>query len=99
MAPGGSAHVVAQASMFDRYQFDEDRAGFYYVEDPACRRSKGAANNDNKQVGFFNGEGSLPYFLVFGEDEITYERMLFETTASIARGTPTWGQRGKVATE
>ena len=84
--------------MFDRYQFDEDRAGFYYVEDPDCRKAK-ELDHTKKHVGFYNGEGAIPYHLTFGKDEIPYDRMIYEVTASIARGTPKWGQRAKVATE
>jgi hypothetical protein len=84
--------------MFDRYQFDEDRAGFYYVEDPECLKGL-ELDHKKPHIGFFNGEAAIPYYLVVGDDEIPYERMIYETNASIARGTPKWGQRAKVATE
>ena len=33
----GSLELFNQLAMVDRYNFDDHRAGFYYVEDPACR--------------------------------------------------------------
>ena len=34
----GSLELFTKLAVVDRYKFDDNRAGFYYVEDPACRK-------------------------------------------------------------
>ena len=53
--------------MFDRYHVDQDRAGFFYVEDPECRKQM-KLDPEKRYIVFYNGEASIPSYLTVGED-------------------------------
>ena len=48
--------------MIDRYQFDEQRIGFYYNEDESCRKERGL-DKDKSYIVWYNGEYSEPYIV------------------------------------
>ena len=62
---GGKAEVLNRVSMADRYNFDEQRLGFYWNSDPDCRRDR-RLNEDSNYIVFFNGENSIPLVLLLG---------------------------------
>ena len=37
LSTDGKAKLINKFSMVDRYQYDQQRAGFYYNSDPDCR--------------------------------------------------------------
>ena len=92
----GIADIFNTASMIDRYNFDEQRVGFYYNDDPECRELR-SLEKDEKYYVFYNGENSVPFILQVGLDKIDLPRLMFETTAGVVKGTPRWGQRANAA--
>ena len=90
---GGNADTLPTVSMIDRYKFDDQRAGFFYNSDPECRKERDL-DPEKSYVIMYNGENGIPFKLTIGEDEIDVDRLLFETTMMITRGTPRWSQRG-----
>ena len=96
LKPGGEAESFSQASMVDRYNFDEQRVGFFYNDDPECR-TKRDLEGDKKYIVFYNGENSIPLVLELGLDNIEVSRLIYETTIGVVKGTPRWGQRAQSA--
>ena len=90
MKKDGPANVFNIASMIDRYQFDEQRVGFYYNSEPECREKRGL-DKDKSYIIFYHGENSVPYILTMGQDRVDVPRLAFETTAGVVKGTPRWG--------
>ena len=68
----GSAEILNTMAMVDRYNFDQQRAGFYYNSDPKCR-SEHDLEEEKKYVVYYNGVNSLPYHLTLDEDFINFE--------------------------
>ena len=92
LKPEGTAELLNTMAMVDRYNFDQQRAGFYYNSDPKCR-SEHDLEEDKKYVVYFNGVNSLPYHLTLDEDYINFEQLMFTLNTSIVKGTPRWSQR------
>lgn len=88
----GTAEILNSMAMVDRYNYDQQRAGFYYNSDPKCR-SEHDLEEDKKYVVYFNGVNSLPYHLTLDEDYINFEQLMFTLNTSIVKGTPRWSQR------
>ena len=76
--------------MFDRYHVDQDRAGFFYVEDPECRKQM-KLDPEKRYIVFYNGEYSIPSFIVVGEDFLDAQRITYELTVNTIKGKPYWG--------
>lgn len=92
----GAVEAFAEASMYDRFTFDEQRVGHFYNTDPECRRLRDLDPETNYLI-IYNGEGSLPFVLTIGKDNIDLNRIIYETTVGVVRGTPRWTQRAKQA--
>ena len=82
--------------MIDRYEFDEQRIGYFYNSDPECRKARDL-DEDKSYVVFFNGEESIPYILEVTEEGIETSRLLYENAVRAVNGTPMWGSRAKSA--
>jgi len=76
--------------MVDRYNFDEQRVGFFYNADPECRKARDL-DPKKKYIVIFNGENSIPSILEFGKDNIDLNRLFYEVTVGSVKGTPRWG--------
>ena len=76
--------------MYDRFTFDEQRVGHFYNTDPECRRLRDLDPETNYLI-YYNGEGSLPFVLTIGKDNIDINRMIYESTVGAVRGSPRWG--------
>jgi len=96
LAKGGPVDFFAKASMVDRFNFDEQRVGFFYVEDPECRRLRDL-DPEKSFIVIYNGENSIPFILEIGKDEVDLARLIFEINTGIVKGTPRWGQRANTA--
>lgn len=57
---GGIAHDLEYVSQIDRYNFDEQRIGFFYNDDPECAKSNGL-NDEKKWLVLYNGEKTTPH--------------------------------------
>ena len=82
--------------MIDRYEFDEQRIGYFYNSDPECRKARDL-DEDKSYVVFFNGEESIPYILEVKEEGIETSRLLYENAVRAVNGTPMWGSGAKSA--
>ena len=76
--------------MYDRYSFDEQRVGFFYNEDPECRKLRGLEEH-KKYIILFNGENSIPIVLEIDKDEVSLSLLIREVTLGVVKGTPRWG--------
>ena len=93
---GGRAHKLNEASMVDKFKFDLQRNGFFYNEDPECRKARDL-EEDKSYIVWYNGENSIPYIIEIGEEPIEVHRILYETTIRTVLGSPMWGQRANSA--
>ena len=93
---GGIADFFSKASMVDRFNFDEQRVGFFYTEDAECRRLRDL-DVDKNYIVIYNGENSVPFILELGKDELNLGRMVHEINTGVVKGTPRWGQRAHSA--
>lgn len=83
--------------MIDKYQFDEARNGFFYNEDPECRKLRGL-DETKPYIVWYNGENSIPYIIELQDDSpVAAHRLLYETTVRTVKGSPRWGQRANSA--
>lgn len=83
--------------MIDKYQFDEQRNGFFYNEEPECRKLRGL-EEEKSYIVWYNGDSSIPFILeLVDEAPIDTHRLLYETTIRAVKGTPRWGQRANSA--
>ena len=56
---GGKFEWLEKVSMIDRFNYDEQRIGFYYNQDPACRAQFEIDGVEDALVSF-NGYNSVP---------------------------------------
>jgi hypothetical protein len=56
---GGIAEILVNVSMVDRYNFDQQRVGFYYNNEPECLKENDL-EQDKRYIVFYNGENSIP---------------------------------------
>ena len=64
--------------------------GFWYNEDPECRKAR-QLDEDKKYLVFFHGENSVPFILEVGEDKFDLPRLMHEVSVGVVKGTPRWG--------
>ena len=89
-----SVEIIAK---YDRYIFDAQRVGFYWNDDPECRKRFNL--EEGNWVVMFNGEYSeQPIGIEIDEDHKAkpddLDRMI---TESIVKATPMWGKRAHKA--
>ena len=89
---GGSLALFEELAKVDRYNFDDQRAGFYYVEDSACR-TEHDLDDDKNYIVFFNGENSIWNHIEVTPDSVNFEQLMFTLNTSIVKGTARWSQR------
>ena len=89
---GGSLELFEQLAMVDRYNYDDQRAGFYYTEDAACR-TEHDLDDEKSYIVFFNGENSIWNHIEVSEDNAHFEQLMFTLNTSIVKGTARWSQR------
>ena len=87
---GGRVAQLNETSLIDKYKFDVQRSGFFYNEDPECRKARDL-DGDKPYIVWFNGENSVPYIIEIKEEPIEVHRLLYETTVRTVLGTPMWG--------
>ena len=68
----GTAELLKQLAMVDRYNFDHQRAGFYVNSEASCL-GEHDLEAGKKYIVFFNGENSIPQHLTVDEDFINFE--------------------------
>ena len=93
---GGRVHSLNDASMIDKYKFDIQRTGFFYNEDPECRKER-ELEGDKPYIVWYNGVNSVPFIIEIADEPISLHRVLYETTIRSVLGTPMWGQRANSA--
>ena len=81
-----------ELSMMDRYNFDEQRVGFFYNEDPNCAKELYDLDPQKVYIVFAMGDAK-PEIMVVNEDDITLQQMIFTMNTQIVKATPKWGQR------
>ena len=79
LGPTGKVHALQEASMLDKYKFDQQRAGFFFIEDPECRKIR-SLEEDKQYIVWYNGASSIPYIIEIQDEPITTHRLMFETT-------------------
>ena len=89
---GGSLELFEQLAKVDRYNFDDQRAGFYYTEDAACR-TEHDLDDEKSYIVFFNGENSIWNHIEVTPDTVNFEQLMFTLNTSIVKGTARWSQR------
>ena len=92
----GPMELLKSVAMADRYSHDEQKVGFWYVEDPECRKTRDLDVNKN-YIGLYNGDNSIPTIFEVVKDEVDIQEILMELNVAIVKGTPRWGQRGMSA--
>ena len=60
--------------MLDRYKWDDQRAGFFYNDEPECREARDL-DPEKSYIVMYGGENSIPFKLTIGEDDIGIERL------------------------
>ena len=94
---GGKFEWLEKVSMIDRFNYDEQRIGFYYNQDPACRAQFEIDGVEDALVSF-NGYNSVPQVIFDdGSVEIDLKFVLYTLTVAVQKGTPRWGQRAHSA--
>ena len=93
---GGKAWPLVEASMVDRYQYDEQRYAFRYETSKECRKER-SLDEDKNYVVFYNGPNALPFVLEFEKDDISISSLQYELTIRAVNGTPKWGSRANSA--
>ena len=88
----GGAVIMNELSMIDRYNFDEQKIGFFYNEDPKCPKELFDLDPTKVHVVFLMGNAP-PEVMVVNEDDITLQQLIFTMNTQIVKGTPKWGQR------
>ena len=88
----GTAELLKQLAMVDRYNFDHQRAGFYVNSEANCL-GEHDLEEGKKYIVFFNGENSIPQHLTVDEDFINFEQLMFTLNTAIVKGTARWSQR------
>ena len=87
------AQEIVNLSMMDRYNFDEQRVGFYINDDPECRKQL-ELDPETNYVAFYNVDRK-PDILQLGdeEDPLDLMKLAFILNTGVVKGTPRWGQR------
>ena len=62
--------------MIDRYQFDEQRVGFFFNEDESCREKRNL-DKDKSYIVWYNGENSVPYIIEITDEPIDRQHLMF----------------------
>ena len=89
---GGSLELFEQLAKVDRYNFDDQRAGFCYNEDAGCREEHDL-DDEKSYIVFFNGENSIWNHIEVTPDSVNFEQLMFTLNTSIVKGTARWSQR------
>ena len=92
---GGLVSALKHTSMWDKYSFDLQRNGFFFNDQPDCRRERDL-DPDEPYIIWYNGDQIEP--LVWKvEEAIEADRLMYQTTIRTLLGTPMWGQRANAA--
>ena len=80
-------------SILNRYNYDHQRAGFYFNTDPVCR-SYHELSPEGKYLIFFNGANAPAQHVDMKDSEShTIDYLMYTLNSAIVHGTPRWGQR------
>ena len=90
---GDHAMMLQTISQLDRFNFDQQRIGFYTNFDKECWKKYGL-ETDNNYLLMLNGLNSIESHLVLDEEvfQLPHE-LLYAINLQIQKGTPRWSQR------
>ena len=86
---GATLELLSQS---DRYLFDQQRIGFYWNDDPACKKQFDL-EEDKRYLLMLNGLNSVESHIELSEDLYEIEDLMYIINTQVCRGTPRWGQR------
>ena len=82
-----------QMAMLNQYDYDEQRAGFYYNSDRNCHAYHELEPSKSFLV-LFNGENTLPTKIdVTDSSRIKIDILMYMLNSSIVKGMPRWSER------
>ena len=87
------ARMLEGLSLFDKYNFDQQKVGFFWNNDPECKKEFGL-DEEERYLLMLNGINSIESHFHF--EPLTYysaETLMMEVNVQVCKGTPRWSQR------